>query len=261
MNTFDKINAALDRMQDVLQAFKQQDPDYYVKYPVELTTQTDEQEVHAAIAQWKLHLPEDYIYFLQNYNPKSLYWNNDHYISLHIYSAQELATGQLGYSCNPVIDQVIEEWPSTYLVIASDEGDPYCIDLAGEDSTIYTAEHGTGSWDFAVAYDNLAQFLESAVQLRSQNDVDDDAFNDHGTSYNYCKIMLTGEGSNKLKTLAYIKKKFSCDYAQARAYLESMPLIVYKGMDTNAAYIIDHLQSIGAEYTVTSISIEEFLQR
>lgn len=261
MSAFDKIDAALGRMQDILQAFKQQEPDYYAKYPVELTTETDEQEVNTALAQWKPHLPEDYIYFLQHYNPKSLYWSNDHYISLHIYSAQELAAGQLGYSYNPVIDQVIEEWPGTYLVIASDEGDPYCIDLAGGDSVIYTAEHGTGSWDFAVAYDDLAQFLESAVQLRSLEDADDDAIDNSSASYSYCKVMLTGEGSNKLKTLAYIKKKFSCDYAQARAYMENMPLTVYKGIDGNASNTIDYLQSIGAEFAVTSISIEEFLQR
>lgn len=102
MSAFDNIDAALGKMQDILLVFKQQDPDYYAKYPVELTMQTDEQEVNAAIAQWKLQLPEDYIYFLQNYNPKSLYWNNDHYMSLHIYSAQELAAGA-GISLLPTI--------------------------------------------------------------------------------------------------------------------------------------------------------------
>lgn len=41
--------------------------------------------------------------------------------------------------------------------------------------------------------------------------------------------------------------------------MESTPLIVYKGIDANAANTIDHLQSIGAQFEVVSISIEEFL--
>ena len=77
--------------------------------------------------------------------------------------------------------------------------------------------------------------------------------------YDYYKILLTGQGADKIKTLLFIKKTFSCDFAQAKAYLEAVPLLVYKGTDLGAVKIEDQLKSIGADFERRKISLGEFL--
>ncbi|WP_312114311.1 SMI1/KNR4 family protein [Brevibacillus reuszeri] len=247
-----EIDAVIEKMQGILQAMREQDPDFYAKYPMQLITEAEEQAIQSVSEKWRL--PADYLYFLKQYVPESVSWNTDKYINLDIYGAKDLLEGQCGYNYNPVTDEVITEWPSDYLVIASDEGDPYCIDLSREDTVIYTAEHGTGSWDFSVAYDNLVEFLHSVLQPRGGEELEFDE-----VEYDYYNIFLTGAGSDKIKTLLFIKKMFSCDYSQAKAYLDAVPLLIFKGIDQGAARIEDELKGIGAEYERRQISFGEFI--
>lgn len=238
-----EIETIIEQMQAAVAAMCEQNPDFYAKYPMSLTTEADNDDIRLVTEQWQL--PDDYLYFLQHYVPDKVSWNTDQYTSLNLYGARELPQGQWGYNYNPVTQEDILDWPSSYLVIASDEGDPYCMDLSRGDTVIYTAEHGTGRWDFDIAYDDLASFLQSALL---PSGLEEWELEEDVQQVNYCQLMLTGEGQDKLKTIMFIKKTFSCDYAQARAYLDQLPLLVYKGVEQRAAGIEAQLKSIGADY-------------
>ncbi|WP_165861372.1 SMI1/KNR4 family protein [Paenibacillus paeoniae] len=252
--TFGEVDIAIKEMRAVLAELRKQDPDDYTPYPSNLLSDAEEEILRAVTDKWRL--PDQYIYFLNHYVPEFVTWSTGDYMNLEIFGAKDLEQGQWGYSQNPDTKEVLDEWPSSYLVIASDEGDPYCIDLSRGDMVIYSAEHGTGTWDFDVAYDSLAEFLRS-VLLPSRSDLEWDTSD--STSYTYYNLFITGEGSQKVKTLAFIKKKFACDYAQARAYMESLPLLVYKGIDLGAEKIETQLKEIGADYEKRQISLAEFI--
>lgn len=252
-NVTKEIDAVLEKMQAALANIRQQEPDFYAKYPMNLITEAEELVIESVTDQWSL--PEEYVYFLKHYVPESVSWSTDEYINLDIYGAKDLVEGQWGYNYNPVTDEALTEWPRDYLVIASDEGDPYCIDLSRGDTVIYTAEHGTGSWDFSIAYDNLAAFLHSVLVPRGLEEWE----RDEDEPYDFYSVSIIGQGADKIKTLLFIKKTFSCDFAQAKAYLEAVPLLVYKGLDKGAARMEDQLKSIGADYERRKISLGEFL--
>jgi hypothetical protein len=252
-NSHQNIDAVIEKMQEVLEAIRGQDPEFYAKYPMRLITEAEEQDVRTVAEQWPL--PDKYLYFLQHYVPESLGWSTDEYINLDIYGAKDIVQGQLGYSYNPVKNEVITDWPDSYLVIASDEGDPYCLDLSRGDTIIYTAEHGTGSWDFDIAYDDLEEFLRSVLLPSSSRDGE----SDETEEYDYYKVFITGEGSDKIKTLLFIKKTFSCDYSQAKVYLGTLPLQVYKGIEACAMKIETELKNIGADYELRQIGFGEFI--
>ncbi|OAB41976.1 SMI1/KNR4 family protein [Paenibacillus glacialis] len=248
-----KLDAVIEKMQAALEGMWEQDPEFYAKYPMHFFTEAEEQAIRIVSDKWRL--PDEYLYFLKHYVPESVTWSTDEYINLNIYGAKDLPQGQWGYDYNPVTNEAISDWPSNYLVIATDEGDPYCIDLSRGDTATYTAEHGTGTWDFSIAYDHLAQFLHSVLLPHSSEvwETDEEA------QYRYYNVLITGEGSNKIKTLLFVKKTFSCDYSQAKAYVEEAPLLVYKGIDLGAAKIEAELKSIGADYEMRQISLNEFL--
>lgn len=253
--TYKELDAVIAKMQAVLEEKRQQNPDFYAKYPMGLLTEAEEQAIRSVTDTWSL--PEEYLYFLKHYVPESVAWSNDEYLCIHIYEAKDILSGQSGYNYNPVTDEVLTDWPSDYLVIASDEGDPYCIDLSRGDTVIYTARHGAGSWDFSAAYDNLVEFLHSVLRPGSSEEGE----NDESEQYNYYNVVITGPGMDKIKTLVFIKKIFSCDFAQAKTYLEEVPLIVYKGIEPGASKIEDQLKSIGAHYELHQISLDEFLSQ
>lgn len=114
----------MEKMQSALEKTRQQNPDFYAKYPMQLLTEAEEQAIRTVSGEW--NLPDEYTYFLKHYVPESVSWSTDEYINLFIYGAKDLVEGQSGYNYNPVTEEVITDWPRDYLVIASDEGDPYC---------------------------------------------------------------------------------------------------------------------------------------
>jgi hypothetical protein len=68
-----------------------------------------------------------------------------------LFGATDLIAGQDGYSESFILKRRLEEWPARLVVIGSDGGDPYVLDLSrinGEDAPVLTAWHGQGSWDF-----------------------------------------------------------------------------------------------------------------
>lgn len=248
-----ELDAVIAQMQVALEEERVENPEFYAQYPSYIATEADKEDMKAAVRRWKL--PEEYVYFLKHFVPERVGWSTDDYISLEIYGARDLVKGQWGYAYNPVTDEDITDWPASYLVIASDEGDPYCIDLARGDTTVYTAEHGTGSWDFSVACDNLIEFLHSALIPRGYEDWDVH----EQPAYKYAEIHLTGEGADKIKTLLFVKKTFSCDVAQAKSLLGELPLRVFKGIETAATAVETKLKSIGADYEKQPISQKDFL--
>jgi len=250
------IAVVIEKMHAAVEGMRKQDPDFYAKYPMNLRTSAEEQAMRTVTDKWTL--PDEYLYFLKHYVPESVSWSNDEYISLQVYGAQDLPEGQLGYNYNPVTQEDLADWPANLLVIASDEGDPYCIDLSRGDTVIYTAEHGMGTWDFDIAYDNLVEFLHSALIPPGFDALGLDG--DEKT-YDYYKILITGEGKDRVKTLLFIKRTFSCDVARARSLLASVPLLVYKGIEQVAVKVENELQSIGAEYESCQIDWNEFLER
>lgn len=242
-------------MQSALARTRELNPYFYSKYPILLSAAADTQVIESISVQWTL--PDEYLYFLKHYVPESVSWSTDEYINLYIYGAKDLMGGQSGYNYNPVKNEPIPEWPADYLVIASDEGDPYCIDLSRGDTAIYTAPHGAGIWNFSLAYDNLTDFLNSVLKPRS--DEEEELEMGEQEQYSNSKVLITGPGRDKIKTLVFIKKVFECDFEEAKARLEAVPLIVYKGIDPSAAKIVDQLRSIGADYESQKISLDEFL--
>ncbi|WP_155591670.1 SMI1/KNR4 family protein [Lysinibacillus cavernae] len=248
-----ELDAVIEKMRSFIQEIQKQDPDFYNAYPVVFHNHIEDEISHFVDCHWRL--PEEYLYFLQRYIVEGVTWNTGDYINLQIYGAKDLVRGQEGYNYNPVTDEVILEWPHDYLVIATDEGDPYCLDLSRGDTAIFSAYHGTGSWNFSMAYDNLVMFLESVLippGLDEELSVD--------SSSEYYELYITGKGKDKIKTLLLLKKILSCDYSQAKMSLEQAPLLVYRGVETGALRLEGELQRISADYEKTKISLAEFLK-
>ncbi len=117
-------------------------------------------------ARWTL--PALYLDFLTRFSPVHVLLEirrlDD---ELQLFGAGELIEGQAGYAFNPVLQEPIEDWPTSFLVIAACGGDPFVLDLSrfsGEDAPVLTAKHGTGRWDFHDAAGSFVEFLESMVK-------------------------------------------------------------------------------------------------
>lgn len=116
------------------------------------------------------NLPQNYIKFL-NEHADNVYINmndnkeeEDDFFSyeneIELYGAKGLLVGQHGYSYNPVQKAVVEDWNPNYLVIANCNADPYCIDVSLDNSPVYYAPHGTGTWDFIKDSESLEEFFD-----------------------------------------------------------------------------------------------------
>lgn len=244
----EKLDAILQQMRDFIDELQERGS----AYPMFFYHQPEEDISHFVDSGWLL--PAEYVYFLRHYVVERVTWATGDYINLNIYGARDLIRGQEGYNYNPVTDEMIEDWPHDYLVIATDEGDPYCLDLSRGDTAIFTAPHGTGSWHFTMAYDNLIMFLESVLIPSSCEDmlpVD--------IPVAYYELTITGEGKEKLKTLLLLKKILSYDYSQAREALEQPPLVIYRGVEAGALKLEAELQHIRADYQKRKISLAEFI--
>lgn len=85
---------------------------------------------------------------------------------LTIYAAPELEQGQVGFRGPRRGDDTFvapHGWRRNWVVIAYDAGDPYFLDttrtLPDGDSPVWTAMHGTGTWEPILAASSLAHFL------------------------------------------------------------------------------------------------------
>jgi hypothetical protein len=86
---------------------------------------------------------------------------------LVIYAAPELERAQVGFRGPRLGDDAFvapHGWRRSWVVIAYDTGDPYFIDTTkvarDGDTPIWTAMHGTGTWEPILAASSLAQFLK-----------------------------------------------------------------------------------------------------
>ena len=113
--------------------------------------------------RWEL--PADYWMLLERCCGLRTVWSNDTYEALELWGLDTLMKGQEGYAYNPVEQKVIKDWDEHLVVIASDAGDPYCLDLRRNDTAVFWAEHGAGTWDFQPAFDCLEDFLESVLDV------------------------------------------------------------------------------------------------
>lgn len=85
---------------------------------------------------------------------------------LVVYAAPELDAAQVGFRGSRLGDDSFvapHGWHRGWVVIAADAGDPYFIDIAKADQVggcpVYTAMHGTGTWEPILAASSLEQFL------------------------------------------------------------------------------------------------------
>ena len=85
---------------------------------------------------------------------------------LVLHPAPELDRAQVGFRGPRLGDESFiapHGWRRSWVVIAADAGDPYFLDVAKANAAgecpVYTAMHGTGTWEPILAASSLEQFL------------------------------------------------------------------------------------------------------
>lgn len=111
---------------------------------------------------------------LQNYLPptgsQEFYFGSSGFL---IEPFAELAESQLGYSVDPDGENLVTgkegDWQATWVVIGQDMnlGDPYFVDFAQEKLPVYTAMHGSGSWEAEIVSETLDGFIKSLNNLQN----------------------------------------------------------------------------------------------
>ena len=143
---------------------RQQDQD--LARPSNWLVVADVADLAAIDQRWTL--PAIYRDFLARFSPLRVYIDSEDYFQgLNLYGAADVLKAQLGYSYNPVDQEVIAGWPAHYVVIADAGADPYCLDLSAidnGDAPVYTAEHGAGAWEFTRHADSFVDFLEEIAK-------------------------------------------------------------------------------------------------
>jgi hypothetical protein len=86
--------------------------------------------------------------------------------ALTLYAAPELERAQVNFRGTRPGDESFvapHGWRRSWVVIANDNGDPYFLDVSKPTPTgdypVWTAMHGTGTWEPSLAASSLAQFL------------------------------------------------------------------------------------------------------
>ena len=113
------------------------------------------------IIKKRLNPPANYLDFLTKASPLNVELNLQYYGMVHLNGAQELIEGQAGYSRIFEDNRKDEAWPENYIVIATCDADPFCIDTLLDNSPIYYAMHGMDEWDFEEAFPSLIDFLKA----------------------------------------------------------------------------------------------------
>lgn len=115
-------------------------------------------------AKW--NLPKEYLKFLEE-NADCRYFETEEYGEIELYGSRDFICGQDGYSYNPQLKQIIEDWNPDYVVVGHSACDPFSIDISMKKSPVYFAYHGTGSWDFVEAFSSFTEM----VQMLEKNEV------------------------------------------------------------------------------------------
>lgn len=198
--------------------------------------------------RWEL--PADYWMLLERCCGLRTVWSNDTYEALELWGLDTLVKGQEGYAYNPVEQKVIKDWDEHLVVIASDAGDPYCLDLRRNDTSVFWAEHGAGTWDFQPAFDCLEDFLESVLDVPKTQEYET------AYPYHYIRLIVTGISDTK-KALVFLKQHFGdSSFQQTKDRLKELPLLIYSGLDTGTAPLENSLDRWGLMYEKQQISLE-----
>ncbi len=123
-------------------------------------------QVIETVAQ-RYQLPTLYQEFLGELGRRGLSILPGPFQELIIYAAPELSRAQVGFRGPRLGDDAFvapHGWRKSWVVIAFDAGDPYFLDttktLPNGDSPIWTAMHGTGTWEPLLAASSLIKFLQ-----------------------------------------------------------------------------------------------------
>lgn len=134
---------------------KEQDNEDYSNYDNFLII-ADEEELNKVLE--KYNIKGIYLEFLKRFSPYNTIIPKG-MNEILLYGVDNIIENQIGYSVD-LDNNIVEYWPSNYLVIADKFADPYCIDITNEDSAIFYAKHGQGVWKFKKVYNNFIEFLE-----------------------------------------------------------------------------------------------------
>jgi hypothetical protein len=109
-------------------------------------------------------LPGNYSEFLRRFSPLNVVVESRRFVNgLRLYGADDLVSGQRGYSIDALTNLPIPGWPTSMVVVGDDGGDPYTLDLSHtseSDAPICSARHGAGSWTFRVVAPSFVGFVE-----------------------------------------------------------------------------------------------------
>jgi hypothetical protein len=137
--------------------------------PSNLLVQTPTDKVDAIGHQ--LRLPANYLEFLRRFSPLNVVVESRRFVNgLRLYGADDLISGQRGYSIDALTNLPIDGWPISMVVVGDDGGDPYTLDLSRtseSDARICSARHGAGSWTFRVVAPSFIGFIEQLKRTSS----------------------------------------------------------------------------------------------
>lgn len=152
----EKLYARLDRI-----LLKKREKKQDLAHPSNWLIKAEQSDLEQIMEKWSL--PPVYLDFLEKASPLRADIKIRGYGAVTVYGAQNLIRGQDGYSYNPCSDEKIEDWNPDYVVIAQRSGDPFCIDLQREDTSVYFALHGEGTWAFDTAFESFIDFLKAML--------------------------------------------------------------------------------------------------
>ena len=126
-------------------------------HPAYWFIQADANDIEMIKSQ--LNPPANYMDFLIKASPLNVEMNLKDYGTVLLYGAQDLLEAQYGYSVVQEDGNEMDAWSENYIVIATCEADPFCIDASQVNSPVYYAVHGEGAWNFDEAFVSLGDFL------------------------------------------------------------------------------------------------------
>jgi hypothetical protein len=88
-------------------------------------------------------------------------------MAVRLYDSEQFAEAQIGYSIHPDGTSLISDDPGSckenWLIVGYEDlgSDPVFIDTSAEESGVYTAMHGTGSWDTRLVASDVRGFAKA----------------------------------------------------------------------------------------------------